>query len=48
MPDQVMSALVSAWITTLIATTLLAGALAMAPVWPIYLRALPRALDLGP
>lgn len=50
MPDQALSAALSAWITTFIATTLLAAALAIAPVWDsaVYLRALPAALRLAP
>jgi hypothetical protein len=49
MLDRALSALVSAWITTFIATMLLVAALAIAPVWnsAVYLRALPRALALG-
>jgi hypothetical protein len=50
MHNQALSALLSAWITTLVATSLLAAAIAIAPVWntAIYLRALPAALRLAP
>jgi hypothetical protein len=50
MHNQALSALLSAWITTLVATSLLAAAIAIAPMWntAIYLRALPAALRLAP
>jgi hypothetical protein len=47
--DKTLRALTKAWITTVIATTLLSTALAVAPMWDSagYLRALPGALSLG-
>jgi hypothetical protein len=50
MHEQALAALLQAWITTFIATSLLATALAIAPIWSTagYLNALPRALALAP
>jgi hypothetical protein len=49
MIDLVLFALVKAWATTLIATTLLVAALAVAEIWDsaAYLQALPGALSPG-
>jgi hypothetical protein len=46
MVDVVLSALVRAWLTTTIATTTLAAAVALSRMWDsaIYLQALQRAL----
>jgi hypothetical protein len=46
MADVVFSALIRAWATTVIATTMLVAAVALAQIWSsaIYLRALQRAL----
>jgi hypothetical protein len=48
MVDVIVSALVRAWTTTVIATTMLFVAVALARIWDnaIYLRALQRALKL--
>ncbi len=48
MTDAALSALVKAWSTTLIATTLFVAALAISEVWntAAYLQALPEALGL--
>jgi hypothetical protein len=47
--DMALTALVKAWAATLIATTLLVAALAVAQVWDgaAYVRALPGALSPG-
>jgi hypothetical protein len=50
MSDRALAALLSAWVTTAIAASLLAAALAIAPIWSTaaYLHALPAALRLAP
>lgn len=47
MNDKALQALTRAWVTSLVATLLLAAALAIAPVWGSYLNALPGALSLS-
>jgi hypothetical protein len=46
MTDEVFSALVRAWVTTMIATAMLVAAVALSRIWDsaIYLRGLQRAL----
>jgi hypothetical protein len=50
MVDRCLSALVSAWITTFVATTLLVAALAMASVWDrnVYFQALQDVVATDP